>query len=468
MRNRILHAFASLILAIACFVLPMPVAAQQGGTTTYVYDDNGRLHAIITPTGEAVVYEYDAAGNATAVRRLAADALELFSFSPHEGIPGDLVKFTGVGFSKGVNSVLFNGITARIVGGTPATVVAEVPQGATTGLVTINTSRGSVMTPIPFSIRGVRVIPSAAQRLFGDSVQFTAEVLPSTDDQGVKWSVNGVEGGNTNVGIISTTGFYTAPKTEQTSVTVRATSTANPLVFGEAQVSVLDPAKVQFAFAASVSVSRGANVETAAITSSVSVQSAFAPESQGANTAPVSVQNGNASSSNADTQAATSAPVSVQKGDNSRSTAAVSAGVSVQLGSPTQVTAITGSPVSVRYDSAAVQISANSEAVSETTGPIIQTVTPYHIVRGTAPTITVNGANMSGATTLRVFNESGAIDSSIVASNLAINPDGTSLTATLTVSAGAALGRRTVVISTPNGDSLTVDVVLNRIEVFAQ
>ena len=46
------------------FVFTTPaIHAQQGGTTRYVYDDNGRLIAVISPTGEANVYEYDAAGN---------------------------------------------------------------------------------------------------------------------------------------------------------------------------------------------------------------------------------------------------------------------------------------------------------------------------------------------------------------------------------------------------------------------
>jgi YD repeat-containing protein len=60
----------------------LTVSAQQGTTTTYVYDANGRLHAVIAATGEAVVYEYDSAGNITAIRRLPASALAILSFSP--------------------------------------------------------------------------------------------------------------------------------------------------------------------------------------------------------------------------------------------------------------------------------------------------------------------------------------------------------------------------------------------------
>ena len=56
---------------LVCSALISSTPAQQGWTTSYVYDDNGRLHAVISPSGEAVVYEYDAAGNITSIRRLA-------------------------------------------------------------------------------------------------------------------------------------------------------------------------------------------------------------------------------------------------------------------------------------------------------------------------------------------------------------------------------------------------------------
>src|SRR5215210_2358081 len=135
------------VVALAFFCVAAPRGARAQGTTAYVYDDNGRLHAVVSPAGEAAVYEYDAAGNFTAVRRLTANDLELLSFSPREGVPGDLVTFVGVGFGAGVNAVLFNGTAARVVGVTLPTVVAEVPQGATSGPVTIVTPRGSVTTP---------------------------------------------------------------------------------------------------------------------------------------------------------------------------------------------------------------------------------------------------------------------------------------------------------------------------------
>ena len=71
---RLLRAALLLLIISAA---PWPAAAQQPTTTRYVYDDNGRLRAVITPTGEAAIYDYDPAGNITAIRRLGADGFEL-------------------------------------------------------------------------------------------------------------------------------------------------------------------------------------------------------------------------------------------------------------------------------------------------------------------------------------------------------------------------------------------------------
>jgi YD repeat-containing protein len=437
----------------------LSAGAQQGGTTTYVYDDNGRLHAVISPTGEAVVYEYDAAGNIAAIRRLAADSLAILSFSPREGLPGDQVTFTGVGFGGGVTNVSFNGASAAVVSVTPSRVVATVPQAATTGPVTITTPQGSVSTATPFTIAGLRITPSFAALKFGDSSQFTAEVLPSTLDQTVQWSVEGVDGGNTSVGTISIAGLYTAPGTRFSSLTVRATSVADSARFAEAHVRVNDPSDVQSVFAASVSVSRGDNVGTAALARQVAVQYGVSGDSQSAVSKPIAVQYG----LSGDSQSALSKSLAVQYGDVANSGAALSRSVSVQRGISEQTTALT-SPVSVQYENSLMQYFA-LHGVSATPGPYIQSLTPGNITRGTIVSLTVNGVGLSGTTALRFITTAGTTDSSITVSNIVISADGSSLTATVTVSAGAALGIRTVFISTPNGDSITVNLGVNIINV---
>ena len=441
MKNKILCGFATVLLIVIFTTSPLSALAQQGGTTTYVYDANGRLHAVISPAGEAVVYEYDAAGNITEIRRLAANTLAILSFSPHEGMPGDLVTFTGVGFGGGVTSVSFNGAPATVVSVTNSKVVASVPVAATTGLITITTPTGSVTTTEPFIIAGVRITPSFVALKFGESVQFTADVLPATLDQAVEWSVDGIVGGNSNVGIISSTGLYTAGNTRFSALTVRAMSVADSTRVGEAIVRVSDPDDVQSILAPSVSVSRGETLGIIALTKQVAVQYGLSSESQ----------------------SALSKALSIQYGDLRGDTSALAPAISVQRGSATQSAAL-ANQVSIRHENSLGDYSATA-AVSATKGPHIQSISPGSITRGTSVTLTVNGIGFSGATAIRFITESGANDTNITVSNIVVNEDGTSLTATLTVSGSSAPGNRVVFISTPNGDTVTVDLAINRINI---
>lgn len=439
MRKRILRSFPIFVLAVVFSASFLSATAQQSNTTTYVYDANGRLHAVISPAGEAVVYDYDAAGNITSIHRLAASALAILAFSPHEGLPGDQVSFIGVGFGGGVNDVSFNGASATIVSITPSNVVAIVPPGATTGPVTITTPTGSVATATPFTIAGLRITPATATVKFGQTVQFTSEVLPATLDQTVEWSVEGIVGGNASVGTISTTGLYTAPNTRFSSLTIRAVSVADNTRFNEAHVTVNDPADIQSVFAAAVSVQRGENVNVSALAPPVAVQYGASGALQSALAKPVAVQFGLS-----DPRAAFAAPVAVQRGTTTEAAAFAS-------------------PVAVQFNDLFTWNF--STAVSATQGPYIQSISPGSLTRGTSTSVTINGTGLTGATALRFITSSGSIDSSITVSNITVSPDGSSLTATITVSAGSAVGSRLVIIATPNGDSIGVDVVVNKINV---
>lgn len=439
MRKRILRSFPIFVLAVVFSASLLSATAQQGNTTTYVYDANGRLHAVIFPAGDAEVYEYDAAGNITQIRRFPATALAIFDFSPREGLPADVVTFIGIGFGGGVNDVSFNGASATIVSVTPSKVVAIVPPGATTGPVTITTPTGSVSTATPFTIAGLRITPAIASIKFAQTVQFTAEVLPATLDQTVEWSVEGVVGGNATVGTISTTGLYTAPSTRFSSLTIRAVSVADNTRFGEAHVTVNDPDDIQSVFAASVTVQRGVNTNVAAFARPVAVQYGASGALQAALARPVAVQFGLT-----DLRAAYAAPVAVQRGISTTSSAFAS-------------------PVAVQFNNLFTWNFPT--AVSATQGPYIQSISPGNFTRGTSTSVTINGVGLTGATALRFITAAGAIDSSITVSNISVSADGATLTATLTVSAVSAVGSRLVIVATPNGDSIGVDVVVNKLNV---
>ena len=450
MRKRIIGAITVLSLVVA---LTAPDArAQQGGTTRFVYDDNGRLTAVVSPNGEAAVYDYDAAGNFTAIRRISADTLTLLAFFPHEGGAGDEVTFVGTGFNAGVTSVSFNGSSAQVANVTPSSVVAVVPDTATTGPVTIVTPRGTLITPVPFTVVSrVRVFPSTATLLPSDTIAFTG-VVGGGGDQSVIWAVNGIIGGNNTVGVISAAGLYTAPATlvgnASLSVVVRATSVAQPALFGEAQVKVLNPNSLGTAFAPSVSVRRG---------DPAGVRAARAPL--------VSVRRGIVISG----PSVVSSPlVSVRRGAViSGPSIALAPLVSVRRG----VIISTASPfvspmLSVRFGFApGTAPGIFSQFVSVTTGPSISSISPASIARGATVTLTMNGANLAGASALRFINSSGAVDTAITASNLTVNADGTQLTATVTVSSGAATGTRVVVVTAAAGTTPAVTAGSNVITI---
>jgi hypothetical protein len=89
----------------------------------------------------------------------------------------------------------------------------------------------------------VTVAPSSATVQTLTSKQFQATVNNSTN-QTVTWGVNGVAGGNSQVGLIDANGLYSAPSAvpNPATVTVQATSVATPSATGTASVTIRYPA----------------------------------------------------------------------------------------------------------------------------------------------------------------------------------------------------------------------------------
>lgn len=392
----------------------LPARARQGGATNFVYDEDGRLHAVLSPNGEAVAYEYDAAGNVTAVRRLTPNDLELLGFTPPRGPVGTLVQIFGTGFNQGVTSVSFNGVTAVVVGTSLTTVSTLVPEGATTGPITVVTPRGTVNTSKPFVVKGVLVTPQAATLPAGESLQFGLTVS-GTATGGVVWTAGDVEGGSASVGTITAGGLYTAPNLEvgnPVQVLVRATSVDEPDLFDEAVVTV-------------VPFGGGSQFRSAGL----SVRYGTPP-----NTPPTYVNGG----------------------------------LSVRYGTPANnpPTYINGA-LSVRYgtppNNAPTQAGG---AVSATYGPVLSSLSPGTIARGASVTLTISGVALNGAGRVSFIRISdGAPESNITSSNINVNGNGTSLTATVTVPSGVAVGRYVVVVTTPSGSTLRSDATLNSVQI---
>ena len=88
-------------------------------------------------------------------------------------------------------------------------------------------------------------VSGASQLRVGATTTFTAAVSNLTNTT-VTWQVNGVAGGNSTFGTISSGGVYTPPAAVPTAntVTVSAVSVASPTVSGSAQLALLNPVPV--------------------------------------------------------------------------------------------------------------------------------------------------------------------------------------------------------------------------------
>ncbi|HTS12628.1 MAG TPA: aryl-sulfate sulfotransferase [Candidatus Limnocylindrales bacterium] len=89
----------------------------------------------------------------------------------------------------------------------------------------------------------VSVSPQTAFVGSSQTTQFTANVMG--DNSGVAWSVNGTPGGSSTVGTIDAQGNYSAPAvTQNTNVTITATSKKDMTKSGSASLSIVAPGQV--------------------------------------------------------------------------------------------------------------------------------------------------------------------------------------------------------------------------------
>ncbi|HXN21190.1 MAG TPA: hypothetical protein VOA41_00435 [Candidatus Dormibacteraeota bacterium] len=135
------------------------------------------------------------------------------------------------------------------------TAPAQLPNPATVTVTAVSsadpTKRASASVTITAASTSISVTPSSVRVLVFGTVQFTAMVngSPST---AVTWQVNGVTGGASKTGAISSGGLYTAPNavpvsstpqhnSKTTTVTVQAISQADPGASGSAVITVTTP-----------------------------------------------------------------------------------------------------------------------------------------------------------------------------------------------------------------------------------
>lgn len=120
----------------------------------YIYDAQGRLTAVINPSGEAALYNYDAAGNIQSITRHDESAVSVLGFAPARGAAGTAVTIYGTGFGVGAgqNSVSFNGLAAQVLAASANQLTASAPPGVSTGPISVTTPSGTATSAAPFLV----------------------------------------------------------------------------------------------------------------------------------------------------------------------------------------------------------------------------------------------------------------------------------------------------------------------------
>jgi len=121
---------------------------------SYVYDDAGRLRAVIDPATDTAVYGYDAVGNLTGITRQLSSTLAVLQFTPSASPIGSAVTIYGTGFSAtpASNTVKFNGTTATVLTASTTVLTANVPTGATSGLISVTVGANTATSSASFAV----------------------------------------------------------------------------------------------------------------------------------------------------------------------------------------------------------------------------------------------------------------------------------------------------------------------------
>ncbi len=120
-------------------------------------------------------------------------------------------------------------------------------------------------------------------------------------------------------------------------------------------------------------------------------------------------------------------------------------------------------PVSVAA-SAAASGQMIAPPLTVTAGPVLTGVAPNSGAQGTAPALTLTGANLQGATAVTVLRN-GLVDTTVTVSGVSATSDGTALTCNLTIAGTALTGPRILQVVTPQGLSPVLDLGPNRFTV---
>jgi hypothetical protein len=261
----------------------------------------------------------------------------------------------------------------------------------------------------------VTVSPSSATVVAGATKQFTAVVTNATT-QIVNWSVNGAPGGNTTVGLIGTSGLYTAPAVPPSggTVSVQAASAVSPSAVGTATVTVT--AAPVPPVLSSIAPSSGVQGTSVAVTLSGSQFQPGATLAVGG--VGVSVTN-------------------VAVAGTTRITATFTIAATAATGAHSVTVGTSGGTSAAQPFTVTAPVPAR---------PTLGSLTPDGARRGGTATVTLKGTNFTKPATVNVQGGDVAVSNVVVVNS-------TTATATFRVGRSAARGSRNITVTTQTGTS---------------
>ena len=153
------------------------------------------------------------------------------------------------GTTQTLQSVIWNATNTGVAGVSNSPGSAGIVNAVSAGSATLVAAAGNVggsATLTVAALVSLTISPSTPSAVIATNVPFTATATYSDGStsnltQTVTWAVNGMPGGNSTVGTISSSGVYAAPLTvpSPATVTVSALSLANPSLPASAQLTVI-------------------------------------------------------------------------------------------------------------------------------------------------------------------------------------------------------------------------------------
>ena len=260
----------------------------------------------------------------------------------------------------------------------------------------------------------VVVSPNSASIQTNATQQFTATVTNATT-QTVNWSVNSAPGGNSTVGLVSTTGLYTAPAVPPSggTVTVQAASTVSPSAIGSAIVTVTaPPVAPTLGSIAPNSGNQGASVHVTIAGSNFRSGATVAVTGSGVSVTGVTVVSS--------TQITATFVVAATAATGARSVTVTTAGG-------------TSAPQSFTVNASPAK-------------PTLASLSPNFAARGATVNVTLTGTNFTAPATIAIEGGATTVSNVVVVSS-------TKITATFHVSSSATRRSRNTTVSTPAGTS---------------